>query len=161
MKQTRAQAALEYLVTYGWAFLVIIAAISLLAYFGLINPNKYVPESCEFGEQLVCMDQYVDDGGVIILRFKNSFEEDIEIIGSADDAGDIAWYGAESGGGKVIIQNGEVGRIQLDNQRLSYQGDKERFDVVLTFQRSGGNIQHNISGSFYTEVTDSTLDLLN
>ena len=52
----KAQAALEYLVTYGWGFLVILVVVGALAYFGLLSPSRYVPTKCEFGAQLECVD---------------------------------------------------------------------------------------------------------
>ncbi len=30
---------IEFLMTYGWAILVVVAAIAALAYFGVLNPN--------------------------------------------------------------------------------------------------------------------------
>ncbi len=47
MKQTRkGQAAMEFLMTYGWAILVVLAAIGALAYFGVLSPDQFVPERC-------------------------------------------------------------------------------------------------------------------
>jgi hypothetical protein len=44
MGMKRGQSALEYLVTYGWAILVIVIIAALLAYFGVFNPSRYVSE---------------------------------------------------------------------------------------------------------------------
>ena len=38
----RGQAALEFLTTYGWAFLVILVMIGALAYFGVLDPERFV-----------------------------------------------------------------------------------------------------------------------
>mgnify|MGYP001619472072 FL=1 len=45
----KSQAALEFLMTYGWAILVVLVAIAALAYFGVLSPCKFVPSSagCE------------------------------------------------------------------------------------------------------------------
>jgi len=43
----KAQAAMEFLITYGWAIIVIFAAIGALAYFGVLSPGKFLPEKCE------------------------------------------------------------------------------------------------------------------
>ncbi|MFH1211589.1 MAG: hypothetical protein V1659_01530 [Candidatus Woesearchaeota archaeon] len=50
----KGQAALEFLTTYGWAFLVILVMIAALAYFGILNPTKFLPERCQFGTELHC-----------------------------------------------------------------------------------------------------------
>jgi len=37
---------MEFLLTYGWAILVVIVAIAALAFFGGLNPDRYLPDSC-------------------------------------------------------------------------------------------------------------------
>ena len=50
----KSQAALEFLTTYAWAFLVIIIMIGALAYFGVLSPSKLLPERCNFGSEIAC-----------------------------------------------------------------------------------------------------------
>lgn len=47
MKNKKSQLALEFLMNYGWAILVVIVAIGALAYFGVLNPEKFKPEQDE------------------------------------------------------------------------------------------------------------------
>jgi len=42
-KYKKSQAAMEFLMTYGWAILVFLAAIDEQAYFGVISPEKFLP----------------------------------------------------------------------------------------------------------------------
>ena len=42
----KAQAALEFMMTYGWAIIAVLAAIGALAYFGVLNPGNLLPEKC-------------------------------------------------------------------------------------------------------------------
>ena len=37
---------MEFLMTYGWAILVVLAAIGALAYFGVLSPDRFLPEKC-------------------------------------------------------------------------------------------------------------------
>jgi hypothetical protein len=53
-KSTRAQAALEFLTTYGWAFIVILTAIGALAYFGVLKVDP--PDRCTIGSEMICYD---------------------------------------------------------------------------------------------------------
>ena len=39
-KGKKSQAAMEFLMTYGWAILVVLVAICALAYFGVLSPDK-------------------------------------------------------------------------------------------------------------------------
>lgn len=156
----KGQAALEYLVTYGWAFLIILAAIGALSYFGFLNPGKYIPDSCDFGDQLVCHDALIRNDGHITLRLENSFEADINITGLMVDG--IAYAGPydsyPAGNNFVIIKKGEIRQVHFNVSPIFYKGDKERIEMLFTFSRAnGGTINHNITGVFRSEVIDSTL----
>ena len=50
----KSQAALEFLTTYAWAFLVILIMIGALAYFGVLSPSGLLPERCNFGAEISC-----------------------------------------------------------------------------------------------------------
>jgi hypothetical protein len=149
-KNHKAQAALEYLVTYGWAFLVIIAAISALAYFGILTPKNYMPEKCDFGQQLSCVDQYIDTNGKVILRFKNDFGANISVTNAYGDFVDS--FGTS--GAVVPIGRGEIKQVQLTVNKTVTAESKERFRFIIEFQRQGGTAKHNITGSIFTEVSE-------
>lgn len=51
----KSQAAMEFLMTYGWAILVVLAAIAALAYFGVLSPEKFLPEKCVLAPGLACV----------------------------------------------------------------------------------------------------------
>ena len=46
MFRKKGQAAMEFLMTYGWAILVVLVAIGALAYFGVLSPDRFLPERC-------------------------------------------------------------------------------------------------------------------
>jgi len=50
----KSQAALEFLTTYAWAFLVILIMVGALAYFGVLSPSKLLPDRCNFGSEISC-----------------------------------------------------------------------------------------------------------
>ena len=45
----KGQAAMDFLMTYGWAIVVVLAAIGALWYFGVLSPNKqpFYPCDCQ------------------------------------------------------------------------------------------------------------------
>lgn len=55
-KDERAQAAMEYLLTYGWAIILVLVAISALVYFGVLKPSKMLPGRCQFQIGVECVD---------------------------------------------------------------------------------------------------------
>lgn len=63
----RGQAALEFLMTYGWAILAAIIAIGVLAYFGVFSPGKYMPNACIINNPFGCDDYKVNTTGVFLV----------------------------------------------------------------------------------------------
>lgn len=146
----KGQAAIEYMITYGWAFVVILAAVGVLGYFGLLNPTKYIPESCELGEQLKCVDHAVADDGSIQLRVQNNFGVDINV---SDANGDANWTTDA-----VIIPDGEIKKLTLESNKEIFEGTKERFDLIITFSRNANQAPlHNLSGSLFAKVDEASL----
>jgi hypothetical protein len=47
---------MEFLMTYGWALLVVLIAIGALAFFGVLNPSKFLPNSCSLAPGFSCND---------------------------------------------------------------------------------------------------------
>ena len=74
------QAALEFLATYGWAFLIMLIVIAALAYFGVLSPSKLLPNRCNFGSEFACLD-YVASAtqNTIKIRLKNSLGTPITV----------------------------------------------------------------------------------
>ena len=59
----RGQAALEFLMTYGWVILIVIIVIGALAAFGVFDVTRLVPDRCVLPSSLGCRDfgaAYVD-----------------------------------------------------------------------------------------------------
>lgn len=54
MNSKKAQAAVEYLMTHGWALLVLTAIVVLIYSMGVFNPSRYVRQECFFQPDLNC-----------------------------------------------------------------------------------------------------------
>jgi len=63
----KAQAAMEFLMTYGWAILVVLVAIAALAYFGILNPGRFLPKSCIIATGIGCEDSKVNGTTATII----------------------------------------------------------------------------------------------
>lgn len=172
-KQKKGQQALEYLITYGWAFIVILVMISAFAYFGLFNPTKYLPSRCDFGSQLICVDyqlqaETLPDPGFVRLRFQNAFAENIRIyevstidgngIFKFDDGSDIespAFFGESF----LNITEGSVNddfAVVLDLTGTEFtlvDGDKVLIPIIINFTRdSDGAPYHTVIGEVFAKV---------
>jgi hypothetical protein len=76
---TKSQAALEFLTTYAWAFLVILITLGALYYFGVFDFAKFLPQRCLFTSQFECLDfSFVGDD--VRFRLLNNIGETINIV---------------------------------------------------------------------------------
>ncbi|MDD9953828.1 MAG: hypothetical protein OXR66_05830 [Candidatus Woesearchaeota archaeon] len=95
----RGQAALEFIMTYGWAILAVLAAIAALAYFGVLNPGKYVPDKCLFKTGITCTDFLITEtsGTEVTVQFtmQNDMGEAITIDAVSDVQAEIKNNGPE------------------------------------------------------------------
>jgi hypothetical protein len=53
MRMKKGQTAMEYLMTYGWAILIIMVVLAVLFYLGVLNPP--VPAQCSFPAGISCV----------------------------------------------------------------------------------------------------------
>ena len=78
MTKRKSQAALEFLMTYGWAILVVLVVIGALAYFGVLDPSKLLPEKCTLQMGLYCKDHQISQtNGNINLKLENGMGKGI------------------------------------------------------------------------------------
>jgi hypothetical protein len=70
----RGQAAMEFLMTYGWAIVVVLAAIGALAYFGVLSPQKLLPDRTSFAAPIPNVDNAVVDRTTnsVEIAFRNN-----------------------------------------------------------------------------------------
>jgi hypothetical protein len=74
----KSQAALEFLSTYAWAFIVIGITMGALYYSGIFDFSKYLPQKCTFPLQFKCLDFGLAPGTVRI-KLINNLGEDIKV----------------------------------------------------------------------------------
>ena len=161
MKQKKSQAALEFLTTYGWAFLVILIMIGTLAYFGILNPSKILPDRCNIGSEFECLDfQISATANTFKIRLKNNLGEPIDVSAitlssegavsyscttpptmptawKSGEIKDLIWSGCNSASAGIVA--GEKGKILL----------KIRYYSVT----SGSNYAKDVNGELFSGVS--------
>lgn len=77
----RGQAAVEYLMTYGWAIFALIVVLFVLLTSGILSPSYLVAEECSFGTNLQCDAALFNDADSTQLRLRlfNGFPYKIKI----------------------------------------------------------------------------------
>ena len=136
---SKGQAALEFMTTYGWAILAIILAISTLYYFDVLDPDKYIQTSCNTGNQIECVEAVIYTNGDFGIRLRNNNPVDLDIeIGVTMPDGTALNINSET------IGKGESKEF-TDSFGLTFlQGNKVDMTIAINFRREGAG------GSYYT-----------
>jgi hypothetical protein len=162
MKKTkRGQAALEFLMTYGWAILVVLVAIGALAYFGVLSPDRLVPEKCVIasGSGLFC-DDYAATTDDITLRIKNILADEINITGITLNGTNFDCHVDMTGVGEaVVISADQFGNIAItvgdpgdDCTQALTAGDKLNVDITIDYQKSSSGLPKKATGQLVTTI---------
>lgn len=80
----RGQAALEFLTTYGWAFLVILVAIGALSYFGVFDMGNLVPKRCSVDAEFNCPDYQIVKSQNVSIILQSAAGQSIKNISNAN-----------------------------------------------------------------------------
>lgn len=157
MRNRRGQAALEFLTTYGWAFLVILVMIGALAYFGVINPKRFIPESCTLSQELLCEDfQVVQSSAVGGLYLKNNLGETITLS-------NIYLVDSNDGTKKSDVCTPTTSATLASGSSEKFtcakvpgtlmKGDKTKFKIELTYKKSSGQFDRPINGEMFVTIS--------
>lgn len=132
--KNRGQAAMEFLMTYGWAIMVVLIAVGALSYFGVLSPDKFIPERCILEAGIGCIDFKVNENSVTLV-LRNGKGEDIQIRNiTAENCIGNSSGSITNGGQRTFIVDG---CNNVPNER--YIGD-----VNVTYLGEGGLIHKNI-----------------
>jgi len=145
----KGQAAMEFLMTYGWAILIVLLAIAALAYFGVLSPGKYVPSSCVLETGLACTDFKVV-GGVntseITIYVRNGIGQDLRnfslsIPGECVGTDDISVFVDGTEEAFVLDCTGDI------------LGSRIKEDIFINYFAMSG-MQHTKLGSISSRVEE-------
>lgn len=78
----KGQAAIEYLMTYGWALLALVIVVAVLLSSGLFSPDYLISEECSFGNSLPCNFALFNEGPStkVIMEIFNGYPYEIKIL---------------------------------------------------------------------------------
>jgi len=156
-RSKKSQAALEFLMTYGWAILVVLVAIGALAYFGVLSPDKFLPSKCTLPAGIACVDFKVDDittGDEIRVVLRN---------GMGFDATGLT-VRIESPAGTICGTDSAAATLANGAAALTYVVDMDTFvapavacpltlgskfsgDIVVSYTNADSTLPHTVRGS--------------
>ena len=136
---------MEFVMNYGWAILVVLVAIGALAYFGVLNLDKFVPRSCVLKPGIGCDDFKVNTNSVTFV-LRNGIGKDLTI--SSIEVEDCT--GAAFG----TLNNGQANTYVVDgcNNGIDSRFDKE---INISYTTDTG-ISHVMAGKVVDTVENGT-----
>jgi len=141
-KNKKGQAAMEFLMTYGWAILVVLASIAALAYFGVLSPDKFLPEKCIIAPGIDCSDFNIKSDSAV-FSLKNSMGKNYVINSIA--LGDNCSQDFDPA---LNFNNGAVAKLELTGCSNGEIGSKFDGDISLRFYNSESDIEKLILEKF-------------
>jgi len=140
----KGQAAMEFLMTYGWAILVVLAAIGALAYFGVLSPSKHLPESCIFGQGISCVD-FTVQSATSTLYLQMGFGQDVDI------------YNVTLSNCNTVVVNQRLGNmdnllVEFTNCDNGIRGDKFKEDAVISYSFVGSPLIKQNEGTVIANI---------
>jgi len=72
---------MEFLMTYGWAILIILVTVSVLFYLGVLNPQRVTPDSLTFPSGWSAYDYKIASNGQFYLDLGNGLGRQVTVDG--------------------------------------------------------------------------------
>ena len=141
MINRKSQAALEFIMTYGWAILVVLVAIGALAYFGVLSPDRFLPAKCTLQSGIACLDHKAT-ATALTIYIKNSLGYDVTIDAvKAQQCTALGSQGTLSNGGPATYT------LTCVNPGSKYNGN-----VNITYTNTDTSVQHTNQGQVTTRI---------
>ena len=149
MSKKEGQAALEFIMTYGWAIMVVLVAIGALIYFGVLSPGKLLPNKCLLQSGITCTDAKVSISDITV-KITNSLGKDLQAINfTVAGCDSVATQGIASG--PLQLLNGESGLFTITCD-VPLSGAKFSSDTFFNYTLTEQDISHSVSGSLIQKI---------
>jgi len=159
----KGQAAMEFLMTYGWAMLILLVMIGALAYFGVLNPSKYTSDRCIVTTGFECKDYQLKASGTQLLvnfNLGNQQGESIKVTGVSAKSGSYdlsapCTPAATTGAPLTVPTDSNLTfscALATGSNPGAGQVAKAQFVVNYTAV-NGGTFTHIITGDMYATVS--------
>ena len=144
MARRRGQAALEFLSTYGFAFLLILVMIAALSYFGILNPQRFVPTRCLVSTEFTCRDSQLASGTTALnIQLINNNPNQISITAVGANAPTISGTATactvNGGGVPQNVGSGAIFTVSCTGITGTWPpvGDKLKANFSFTYTQTG------------------------
>jgi hypothetical protein len=156
LQKRRGQAAMEFLMTYGWAILVVLVVIGALAYYGVLSPENLLPDKCIFSVSLACQDAQLKSDGTAKFRILNSAGEGVDLLSiSLTDDNSVTCTRTFT---NVRVANGASYTMDLAHDAANpcthkdKPNEKVKYAVGINYRSERSGFKHSIAGEIFGNV---------
>jgi hypothetical protein len=139
---------MEFLMTYGWALLVILLVIAALAYFGMLNPDRFLPDKVSVSDNRI---QIVETGTnrLILKNVGGDTFSNLKLNMTNHNC-------LESN--PITLAPGEIKNYVLQCSDVPTKNSKLRGDIKITYSTSTygeivtkiANANYAVSGNYFS-----------
>ncbi len=150
MSKKKAQAALEFLMTYGWAIIVVLVAISALVYFGILDLSIFFPSKCVLPAGIACLDFDVKTSTATVVLQNNVGETislDSVIVASRESV-------PCSYNSPLVLRNRERATITLADCNHGAAGKRFDGEITVAYTNLDTSLTHKSVGDIATKLSE-------
>lgn len=148
MVNKKAQAALEFLMTYGWAILVVLAAIGALAYFGVLSPSNFLPDQCTATSGIGCVGKPSISASAVAFTVTNGIGQTISVTNSSTNK--------PAAGTVYFCDKGNTVCTNTDSSTVGWTDGKE---ITIRYVPSAPLTTTTFKGTFQFNYTNANSGL--
>jgi hypothetical protein len=145
------QAALEFLMTYGWAILVVLAAIAALAFFGVLNPGRFLPSDCNLPSGFACLD-FQGTTTSINLVIQNSLGTDVNAVTVQITNGTNCAASNTLNGSASLVNGAKSTYVMTYNANCTPPSGKFRANILLNYTNQDTTLAHMKTGVLIIQI---------
>lgn len=141
----KGQTAVEYLMTYGWAILIILIVAGVLAYYGIFAPAGFLgPSASGFSQVYVLSPWDFNADGNATLQIENRVGTSINVtkiygqVGTTTGSDDV---------NQVISAGAKSGFITADLDLTGTSGETYQLDLWIEYFTTNENVKFNSTGT--------------
>jgi len=151
----RAQLAVETLLIYGIAILIVMLAVGALVAFGVLDLGGLLPDQCQLGDSLACENYVVLEDGVQ-LELRNTIGKNIQnfTISIKGEGNNLGLWGCNETTYSNILVNGEITNVVTVPCDIKVPVGKKIEGVMsVSFYPVGSSIARSSTGKIRASVS--------
>ena len=157
MIKKRGQTSVEHFLHVTWSVFFIIIVLGVLTHYGIIDPQRLLPERCHLGRELPCTDFIITNKtNASAIQILNGLGKNIAVTDTRITHPKGMFYCLPVGVSPTTpayVNIGEQRTIKLDCN-LDYIGEKKRIKGVLSlnYHVIETGLMHNIEGYISSSI---------